>query len=85
MKKVKKRGFITLELFVPTPEDGWIKEKFMFLSDKIVGSKSVDVNIYKNLVVNVPYRHYNTFLSSTRDNKYLPKGFIERTTAGKKR
>ena len=82
-KNGEEDGFYYTGIVCSNPEDGWIKEKFMFLSDKIVGSESVDVNIYKNLVVNNPYRHYNTFLSSTRDNKYLPNGFIERTTAGK--
>lgn len=65
------------------PDDSWIKDDFLFISDKIVGSKSIDTSVYKNVKNRVTSPHYNSFLSSTRDNQFLPMGFIERTVAGK--
>lgn len=65
------------------PDDSWIKDEFLFISEKITGSKSIDTSVYKNVKSKKTSAHYHSFLSSTRDNVFLPMGFIERTVAGK--
>jgi hypothetical protein len=65
------------------PEEGWIKDKFLLFSDKIFGSKSVDVGQYENLRMKERQKHFHSFISSTRDNNFLPKGYLERMSAGK--
>jgi PBSX family phage terminase large subunit len=65
------------------PEDTWIREKFLLISSKIVGSNSIDTGVYKNLTKAKAEKHYHTFISSTRDNKNLPPDFIDRISAGK--
>lgn len=65
------------------PEDGWIKDNFLLHSDKIYGSPSVDVASYEPLMNVERQKHFHAFISSTRDNKHLPKGYIERMSAGK--
>lgn len=65
------------------PEDGWILDKFMLISDKLVSSPSIDVNVYNHFMKQDRNKHFHTFISSTRDNQYVPKEFIERMSAGK--
>lgn len=64
-------------------EYGWIRDKFLLLSSRIIGSPSIDTDIYKDLVKDGGEKHYHTFISSTRDNMNLPEDFIDRVTAGK--
>ena len=65
------------------PEDGWIKDKFLLIADKIIGSSSIDVKSYEPIRSLNRQKHFHAFISSTRDNSFLPKEYIERTTAGK--
>lgn len=65
------------------PEDGWILDKFMLISEKLVASPSLDVTIYEKFMKRNRNRHFHTFISSTRDNQYIPREFIERMSAGK--
>ncbi len=65
------------------PEDGWIRDEFLLRSDKIFASKSVDTSSYDKLKVKKPETSYHSFLSSTRDNKYLHENFIKDLCVGK--
>jgi phage terminase large subunit len=65
------------------PEDGWILDNFMLVSSKLVASPSIDANMYNKFMKNTTNKHFHTFISSTRDNNYVPKEFIERMSAGK--
>jgi len=65
------------------PEDGWILDKFMLISKQLIASPSIDVSSYNHFMKNDRNRHFHTFISSTRDNEYVPKEFIERMSAGK--
>lgn len=76
-------GYKYLGLVSSNPEEGWIKDKFLYVSDKIFGSPSVDTSVYKNIQQKKKEKHFHSFLAATRDNKYLPRGYIERTIAGK--
>jgi len=70
-------------LISTNPEDGWIKDDFLFHSAEIVGSELVDINAYKHLIVPNPEKEYQTFISTSFDNPYLPRGTIERISAGR--
>ena len=59
------------------PEDGWILDNFMLISDKLVASPSIDVHMYDNFLKKDRNRHFNSFISSTRDNNFIPAEFIE--------
>jgi hypothetical protein len=65
------------------PEDGWILDNFMLISDKLVASPSIDVSMYGKFMRNERNKHFHTFISSTRDNEHVPREFIERMSAGK--
>lgn len=65
------------------PEDGWILDNFMLISDKLVASPSIDVHMYDNFLKKDRNKHFNSFISSTRDNNFIPAEFIERMSAGK--
>lgn len=77
-------GYRFMGIVSTNPEDGWVKDKFLLVSDKLYASPSIDVKIYEPLIdkekVN---RHFHTFISSTRDNRHVPIEFIERMSAGK--
>lgn len=64
------------------PEQGWLVDKFLFYANKIYASDSVDISAYSKLRKE-PELAYEAFLSSTRDNKYLPNGWISNLIAGK--
>ena len=64
-------------------EYGWIRDNFLLISSRIIGSKSIDTKMYDNLIQGRGEKHYHTFISSTRDNNNLPPDFIDRVTAGK--
>lgn len=76
-------GYHYLGIICTNPEDAWIVDKFMLKSSKIVASPSIDINKYRKLMDKDVQKHFHTFISSTRDNKHLPKEFIERVSAGK--
>ncbi len=65
------------------PEEGWIRDEFLLRSDKIFASSHVDTSSYDKLKVKKPEKSYHSFLSSTRDNHYLHKTFIQDLCVGK--
>lgn len=67
-----------LGLVVSNPSQGFIRD-LLFEASAIHGSASIKktVNHYMDRVVN-PNPELEAFLSSSRDNPYLPKGFIDR-------
>lgn len=75
----------SMGLICSNPEDnGWFMDKFILLSNKIYGSKSIDLSDFKKLKNRKEEKvYFNTFLSSTRDNEFLPEGFLEKLTLGK--
>lgn len=66
-----------LGLVISNPSQGFIRD-LLFESNRITGSPSIKnvVENYKDRVVK-PNPDLEAFLSSSRDNPYLPKGFIE--------
>lgn len=66
-----------LGIVISNPSQGFIRD-LLFTSSKIYGSKSIanTVAMYKDRIVN-PNKDLTAFLSSSRDNKYLPEGFVE--------
>lgn len=73
----KRSGIIS-----SNPEQGWLVDEFLFYANKIYASDSVDISAYARLKKS-PEPAYEAFLSSTRDNLYLPPGWISNITAGK--
>ena len=65
------------------PEECWVRDNFLLKSNKIYTSKSIDRSIYDLLKVKTPIINYESFLSSSRDNVFLPKNFIRDVCAGK--
>ena len=67
-----------LGIIISNPSQGFIRE-LLFSASKIHGSKSIEktVETYKDRIKN-PNPDLEAFLSSSRDNSYLPKGFIEK-------
>ena len=65
------------------PEECWLKDDFLFVSDEVHASPSIDKAIYEPLMSPKRQKHFHSFLSSTRDNKHIPNEFIDRMIAGK--
>lgn len=65
------------------PSEGWIRDEFLLMSDRIYASKSVDTSSYDRLKVKKPEKSYHSFLSATPDNKFLHKSFISDMCVGK--
>lgn len=67
-----------LGIIISNPAQGFIRE-LLFTASKIHGSKSIEktVETYKDRIKD-PNPDLEAFLSSSRDNTYLPKGFIEK-------
>lgn len=67
-----------LGLIISNPAQGFIRN-LLFTASKIYGSKSIKatVDMYKDRIKD-PNPDLEAFLSSSRDNSYLPKGFIEK-------
>jgi hypothetical protein len=65
------------------PEDSWIKDDFLLKSHKLNGSRSIDTSIYEHMMSNIREPLFETFISASFDNSVLPKGTIERISAGK--
>lgn len=82
-KDGKEEHYKFMGIVSSNPEEGWIKDKFLLHADKIYGSPSIDVNQYEPIRQTERQRHFHAFISSTRDNKFLPKEYIERISAGK--
>ena len=85
---VKNREGVEIEhnfmgIVESNPEEGWIRDEFLLRSDKIFASAHVDTSSYDKLKTKKPEKAYHSFLSSTRDNKYLHKTFISDLCVGK--
>ena len=65
------------------PEDGWIKDDFLLKSNKLNGSRSVDISVYLPHMSSKREPLFETFVSASFDNTMLPRGTIERISAGK--
>lgn len=67
-----------LGIIISNPAQGFIRE-LLFSARKIFGSKSIKqtVNMYKDRIKD-PNPDLEAFLSSSRDNTYLPPGFINK-------
>lgn len=65
------------------PEDSWVVTDFLLKSARIHGSRSVDTKVYKNIMASKREPEFESFLSASFDNVKLPKGTIERISAGK--
>ena len=67
-----------LGIIISNPAQGFIRE-LLFTASKIHGSKSIEktVETYKDRIKD-PNPDLEAFLSSSRDNTYLPKGFIDK-------
>ncbi len=83
---VKDKNGIVIEdhrmgLVSSNPEQGWLLDDFLLYSNKIYASKSVDISGYLKLQ-KTPEVNYESFLSSSRDNPYLPPGQIAALCAG---
>lgn len=70
-------------MVVSNPEDTWYMEDFILKSKHITASPAVNKEVYEKLRIDDPTEQYHTFLSSTRDNTYLPKDYLPNLTAGK--
>jgi PBSX family phage terminase large subunit len=81
-----KYGTITADyrngIVSSNPEQGWLVTDFLFYANKIYSSASVDTSSYE-MLRKESNPAYEAFLSSTRDNPYLPKNFITNLTVGK--
>lgn len=75
----------TIGIVCTNPDDGWVRDKFLLFSKHIHSSKSVDVSNYEKLKSRQQYSQFESFLSSSRDNTYLPPQFINNITIGKTR
>lgn len=66
-----------LGIVISNPAQGFIRD-LLFTANKIYGSKSIakTVEMYKDRIIN-RNKDLEAFLSSSRDNTYLPDGFIE--------
>lgn len=67
-----------LGIIISNPAQGFIRN-LLFTARKIFGSKSIEktVEMYKDRIKD-PNPDLEAFLSSSRDNSYLPKGFIDK-------
>lgn len=67
-----------LGLIISNPAQGFIRN-LLFTARKIFGSKSIEktVSMYKDRIKD-PNPDLEAFLSSSRDNSYLPPGFINK-------
>lgn len=65
------------------PEDSWIKDDFLLKSFKLHGSRSIDIAMYDHMMHSRREPLFETFISASFDNTMLPKGTIERISAGK--
>lgn len=64
-------------IIISNPAQGYIRD-LIFQSSKLYGSKSIEktVSMYKDRIKK-PNPDLETFLSSSRDNPYLPEGFVQ--------
>lgn len=65
------------------PDECWVRDDFLLKSAHIYTSKSIDRSVYELLRVKNPISSYASFLSSSRDNTFLPTHFIRDICAGK--
>ena len=72
----------TKGIIASNPESGWLVDDFLLISDKIYASESVDIEPYKALQ-RASEVDYHSFLSSSRDNRYLPPTFVNDIAVGR--
>ena len=72
----------TKGIIASNPESGWLVDDFLLISDKVYASESVNIEPYKNLK-RESQTDYHSFLSSSRDNKYLPPTFVNDIAVGR--
>lgn len=72
----------TKGIIASNPEQGWLVDDFLLLSDTIYASKSVDTTSYQALK-RAGEIDYHSFLSSSRDNNYLPATFVNDIAVGR--
>jgi PBSX family phage terminase large subunit len=72
-----------LGLVSSNPDEGWVRDNFLLIAGKLFTSESIDRTMYDKVRGSDVSQHYHAFISSTRDNPYLPKVFIERLVVGK--
>lgn len=81
-----KRGIVIQDhrkgVVSSNPEQGWLVDNFLLYANRIYASKSVDITAYTKLQKK-PEKAFEAFLSSSRDNPYLPPGQIANWSAGK--
>lgn len=75
----------TMGIVCTNPDDGWVRDKFLLYSKNIYASKSVDTSYYDKLKQRKQYTQFESHLSSSRDNHYLPPQFITNMSIGKTR
>lgn len=75
----------TMGIVCTNPDDGWVRDKFLLYSKNLYASKSVDTSNYEKLKHRQQFNQFESFLSSSRDNTYLPPQFIPNLTIGKTR
>lgn len=79
----EETGSHFIGLVSSNPDEGWVRNEFLLRSGKIFTSASLDRSGYDSLKSKNAEPQYHSFLSSTRDNTYLHKNYIQRATIGK--
>lgn len=76
-------GDVFMGMVCSNPEEGWIRSEFLLKSSKVYTSASIDRVTFEKLVVKNPNRTFASFLSSSRDNLFLPHNFLRDLCEGK--
>lgn len=76
-------GYNFMGLVSTNPDEGWVRSEFLLKAGKIFSSESIDMTGYDSIRARHGEPHYHAFISSSRDNHYLPKTFISRLIIGK--
>lgn len=76
-------GDVFMGMVCTNPEECWVRSDFLLKSAKIYTSASIDKETYMKLRVHNPNTTFSSFLSSSRDNAFLPKNFIRDVCEGK--
>ena len=65
------------------PENGWVLDDFLLKCHKIIGTPYANISVYEKLMHSKREPEFEAFISTSFDNSELPKGTIERISAGK--
>lgn len=79
----KEIGDNFMGMVCTNPDECWVRDNFLLKSAYIYTSKSIDKTIYEKIRVSNPSRNFASFLSSSRDNSFLPMNFIRDLCDGK--